>query len=216
MAAGWHKKALLLAALALLAGAATTRLLAGDEDVAVERHYTKTPDAPRGQTQAEADAKSAGCISCHSASDAPSMHDNQAVLLGCADCHGGNAAVKVEASLSKTDPQYAVLRDQAHVLPRYPQNWKYPSSANPKESYTLLNREAPEYVRFVNPSDYRVARESCGACHMDEITAAERSLMSTGAMFFEGASYNNGIVPMKGGFDNVYGDALKGVGIGEA
>jgi hypothetical protein len=33
-------------------------------------------------------------------------------------------------------------------------------------------------------------------------------------MFFEGASYNNGIVPMKGAVDNVYG--LKGVGIGEA
>ena len=216
MAAGWHKKALLLAALALLAGAATTRLLAGDEDVAVERHYTKTPDAPRGQTQEQADAKSAGCISCHSASDAPSMHDNQAVLLGCADCHGGNAAVKVAAGLAKTDPQYAVLRDQAHVLPRYPQNWKYPSSANPKESYTLLNREAPEYVRFVNPSDYRVARESCGACHMDQITASERSLMSTGAMFYEGASYNNGIVPLKGAYDNVLDTVLKGIGIGEA
>ena len=47
MAAGWHKKALLLAALALLAGAATTRLLASDEETPVERHYAKTPDAPR-------------------------------------------------------------------------------------------------------------------------------------------------------------------------
>ena len=61
----------------------------------------------------------------------------------------------------------------------------------------MLNREAPEYVRFVNPSDYRVVRESCGACHIDEIKAAERSLMATGAMFYEGASYNNGIVPLK-------------------
>ena len=42
-----------------------------------------------------------------------------------------------------------------------------PVSANPKQSYTLLNREAPEFVRFVNPSDYRVARESCGACHLE-------------------------------------------------
>ena len=56
MAAVWHKKALLLAALALLVGTAATRLLANDEEVAVERHYTKTPDAPRGQTQAEAPA----------------------------------------------------------------------------------------------------------------------------------------------------------------
>jgi len=216
MAAGWHKKALLLAVMALLAGVATTRLLANDEEVAIERHYAKAPDAPRGQTREEADAKSNGCISCHSASDAPSMHDNQAVLLGCADCHGGDATVKAAANLAKTDPQYASARDRAHVLPRYPESWHYPSSANPKESYTLLNREAPEYVRFVNPSDYRVVRESCGACHMDQITAAERSLMATGAMFYEGASYNNGIVPLKGGYDNVLGEALKGVGIGEA
>ncbi len=216
MAAGWHKKALLLAALALLAGAATNRLLANDQEVAVERHYAKTPDAPRGQSQADADAKSVGCVSCHSASDAPSMHDNQAVLLGCTDCHGGDATVKVAANLTKTDPQYAALRDHAHVLPRYPESWRYPASANPKESYALLNREAPEYVRFVNPSDYRVARESCGACHMDQITASERSLMSTGAMFYEGASYNNGIVPLKGGYENALDTALKGIGIGEA
>ncbi|MET0137139.1 MAG: hypothetical protein ABW192_02005, partial [Sphingobium sp.] len=45
--------------------------------------------------------------------------------------------------------------------------------------------------------DYRVARESCGACHMDMIEANERSLMATGAMLWGGAAYNNGIVPFK-------------------
>ena len=94
MVGGWHKKSLLLVALALLAVGVTGRLLADDEDVAVERTYIKTADAPRGQSQEEADAKSAGCISCHTKSDAPSMHDNVAVVLGCADCHGGDASVK--------------------------------------------------------------------------------------------------------------------------
>ena len=214
MIAGWHKKSLLLVVLALLAAGVTQRLLADDEEVAVERTYVKTPDAPRGQSQEDADAKSAGCISCHTKSDAPSMHDNVAVVLGCADCHGGDAMVKAPEGLAATDPQYATLRDKAHVLPRYPQDWNYPHSANPKESYTLLNKEAPEYVRFVNPSDYRVARQSCGACHLPEIQAAERSLMSTGAMFFEGGAYNNGILPLKGAYKNVYG--LDGVGVGEA
>ena len=88
------------------------------------------------------------------------MHDNQAVLLGCADCHGGDATVKAPAGLGQDRPAICrAARQGAHVLPRYPENWHYPSSANPKESYTLLNREAPEFVRFVNPSDYRVARE---------------------------------------------------------
>src|SRR5579875_3285938 len=146
MVVGWHKKSLLLVLLALLAAGVAGRLLADDEETAIERTYIKTPDAPRGQSQEEADAKSAGCISCHTKSDAPSMHDNVAVVLGCADCHGGDATVKAPDGLAAADPQYAVLRDKAHVLPRYPQDWNYPHSANPKESYTLLNKEAPEYV----------------------------------------------------------------------
>jgi hypothetical protein len=66
---------------------------------------------------------------------------------------------------------------------------------DPPGSYTLT--EAPEYVRFVNPGDYRVAREACGACHLRIIQAAERSLMSTSAMLWGGAAYNNGILPFK-------------------
>ncbi len=41
MVAGWHKKSLLLVALALLAVGVTGRLLADDEEVAVERTYVK-------------------------------------------------------------------------------------------------------------------------------------------------------------------------------
>jgi len=52
-------------------------------------------------------------------------------------------------------------------------------------------------VRFVNPSDYRVAEEACGACHATIIEKAKRSIMATGAMLWGGASYNNGIVPFK-------------------
>ena len=33
--------------------------------------------------------QSKGCISCHLQTDAPSMHKNPAVQIGCADCHGG-------------------------------------------------------------------------------------------------------------------------------
>ncbi len=198
MSPGLTSMAGVTAAMLLLFG--VTRLLAsaGDETPVV-RAYISAPAARQAETQAEADRQSAGCISCHTASDAASMHQTPGVVLGCADCHGGNAAITAPAGLAQADPHYAQLRDQAHVLPRYPIAWNYPSAANPKESYTLLNREAPEYVRFVNPSDYRVAREACGACHMQEIQAAERSLMASGAMFYEGASYNNGILPFKSG-----------------
>jgi hypothetical protein len=191
-ATGW-----IVAALgALLLGAPAT-LQASDEEHPVHRIYAFSPPAPVGQTQEQADAKSAGCVSCHTASDASTMHNSPSVVLGCVDCHGGDAKVTAAANLPKTAPAYARLRDQAHVLPRYPLTWHYPHSANPKQSYTLLNRESPQFIRFVNPSDYRVARDACGACHIELIERAERSLMSTGAMFFGGATYNNGIVAAK-------------------
>jgi hypothetical protein len=189
----------ILGSLALMAAllVGPSHLAAADGEKPVARTYIDAPPAPKGQTSAQADAKSSGCVTCHSASDAWSMHKSDAVVLGCVDCHGGDPNVAAAKTLAKTDPEYVRLRDRAHVLPRYPEAWNFPSAANPKQSYTLLNREAPAYVRFVNPSDYRVARESCGACHMPEIQAAERSLMSTGAMFFGGASYNNGVLPFK-------------------
>ena len=87
-----------------------------------------------GQSQADVDRKNTGCISCHVSTDEPSMHPTRTVRLACVDCHGGNVAVAAPAGMKKTDTQYAVLRDRAHVLPRYPLDWNYPSAANPKES----------------------------------------------------------------------------------
>ncbi len=159
--------------------------------------YPNYPAAPRQQTAEEANAKSAGCLSCHATTDMPSMHSNPAIILGCTDCHGGNAVVALPHGVPKTAPAYRATLDKAHVQPLFPDSWHYPKSANPERSYTLLNRESPEFVRFVNPSDYRVARESCGACHLEEVQATERSLMSTGAMLWGGATYNNGILPFK-------------------
>jgi hypothetical protein len=181
-------------------------LIAAEVEKAVPRDYSlvRAAAAPRTQEWDAADAKSAGCVSCHTASDARTMHTSQAVVLGCTDCHGGNPAIAASDVSDHNAPAYVAARDKAHVLPRYPKSWHWPSSANPKRSYTLLNREAPEFLRFVNPSDYRVVRESCSACHIEVIEAAERSLMATGAMFFGGAAYNNGIVPFK---NYIFGEA---------
>ncbi|NIJ61798.1 multiheme c-type cytochrome [Qipengyuania flava] len=188
---------LLTIALTLLAGAVGLR--AADKEKPVKRDYslvTAAP-APRIQTEAQMAAKSDGCFSCHVRTDQPTMHETPAVRLGCVDCHGGNAEVFGNSELAHDDPAYVAARDAAHVLPKYPESWHWPSSANPKRSYALLNKEDPVFVRFVNPSDYRVARESCGACHIETIEAAERSIMATGAMLWGGASYNNGILPFK-------------------
>src|SRR6266851_2467350 len=157
---------------------------------------TTAPPAPQKQTAEGARRQSAGCMSCHTATDSLSMHTSPGVILGCADCHGGNPGVFV-AGAPRASPEYHGALDAAHVHPRHPEAWNYPSSAKPPRTYTLLNAESPDFIRFMNPSDYRVARDSCGACHMPVIAAAERSLMATTTMFWAAAAYNNGILPFK-------------------
>ena len=195
---------LLFGALLLAFATAWSAGKAAEGEKPVKRIYPTFAPAPVSQTVEEMARKSEGCTSCHVASDAPTMHLSTAVRLGCTDCHGGDAAVVGNPQLPRDDLAYVAARDKAHVLPTYPASWHFPSSANPKQSYALLNREAPEFVRFVNPSDYRVAREACGSCHLPVIEAAERSIMGTGAMLFGGASYNNGIVPYK---NYIFGEA---------
>ncbi|HEV3026219.1 MAG TPA: hypothetical protein VG457_01520, partial [Planctomycetota bacterium] len=82
-----------------------------------------------------------------------------------------------------------------HVQPRFPKEWG--SSANPVRSFTLLNKEDPAFIRFVNPGDLRVALVACGSCHLREVEYVRRSLMTTSAMFWGGATYNNGSFPTK-------------------
>ena len=187
----------LLATTALTSLAFISTAHAAEKAYKVEREYQFHPPAPAFQTQALAEEKSAGCMSCHTDTDSKNMHSNSAVVLGCTDCHGGNANVKIDPGMTrKTDGYFAKMED-AHVLPTYPDAWLYPSSANPEISYTLLNKESPEFIRFMNPSDYRIVEESCGNCHQKEIEASKRSMHATGAMLWGGASYNNGILPFK-------------------
>jgi hypothetical protein len=184
-----------LASLLLLAAA--TPVWAFSFGKEVERKYVTAPPAPISQSDESVNSKSVGCLTCHTQTDAKSMHTTPAVKLGCTDCHGGDAAIRVQQGAARGSKGYMQSQEAAHVLPRFPEAWKYPSSANPERTYTLLNRESPEFVRFINPSDYRVARESCGACHGEIIEASMRSMHSTGAMLWGGAAYNNGILDFK-------------------
>jgi LVIVD repeat len=235
-----------LIAVAMFGVALCGNAYAADGEKPVAREYVRAPDAPKYQTWEQANKKSEGCLSCHSgkvqagetnadgksflAHDQQTMHASKSVVLGCVDCHGGNAAIKHPGGEAYADnhatsgghddahdkgegnahgdghgehhgtsyaPNYQAAMDGAHVLPRYPITWSHTGSANPVRGYTLLNREAPEFTRFVNPSDLRVAEEACGACHQQIVTAAKTSIMATSAMLWGGASYNNGILPYK-------------------
>ncbi|MDK2760108.1 MAG: hypothetical protein KYX64_01965 [Sphingopyxis sp.] len=201
-----RKLLIVLTFLAAALAVGPSPLWAADKEKPVKVEYRFTPPAPREQGDADVAMKSTGCYSCHTRTDQPSMHATPAVKLGCTDCHGGDSvspAAFGKPELGYDSPYNVAAMKVAHPQPTYPASWGG-TSANPVRSYTLLNKEAPEFIRFVNPSDYRVARESCGSCHLEVIEATERSLMSTSAMLWGGAAYNNGIVPYK---NYVFGEA---------
>jgi hypothetical protein len=156
------------------------------------------------QTQSEADTKSVGCISCHSQTDEPTMHATGTVRLGCTDCHGGNADVRIGAGVTAKSTEYDQVKLQAHPQPRDRELQN--RSANPERAYTQWLKESPEYVRFVNPGDLRVAAETCGTsgCHTSEVRNVSTSMMTTGGMLWGAALYNNGGYPHK---DTQFGES---------
>jgi hypothetical protein len=147
------------------------------------------PSPLSSQSQEDADRKSAGCISCHTESDAKTMHTSASVRLGCTDCHGGDAAVK------GSGPKDEEAKRRAHVHPGDRDVWK--TAANPERSYTALLKEHLDYVRFVNPGDLRAAPTACGPCHKSEVLNVSKSMMTHSGMLYGAALYNNGVLPGK-------------------
>ncbi len=151
----------------------------------------------RGQSQEEAMAKSAGCVSCHTATDEPTMHPSKGVHLGCTDCHGGNNSVVVTASVSPSSPEYHAAKAKAHVRPR--DSFFKNQTTLPEGAYTKWLKESPEFVKFINPGDLRVARETCGTtgCHPSETRAVSTNMMTHSGFLWGAALYNNGGIPFK-------------------
>ncbi|MBI3695146.1 MAG: hypothetical protein HY238_09960 [Acidobacteria bacterium] len=136
--------------------------------------------------------KSEGCVSAKCHVGIEPMHASPAVRLGCTDCHGGNAATTEKKA--------------AHVEPRHGR----PGA----RSYTQLNRESPEYVRFLNPGDLRIADQTCGTsgCHDAVVYKVRHSLMTHGGFLWAAALYNNGAFPLK---DAVFGESYNSKGVAQ-
>src|SRR5450759_1002691 len=164
----------------LVAQELTTSGYGPPTSVPVERStIARTALPPRNwidQTQAQADAKSVGCLQCHHGVE-PMHKAEQNVVLGCTDCHGGN-------------PARGLTKEQAHILPKNKEFWK--ASAKPPNSNAWLNHESPEFIRFLNPGDLRVAKQACGLCHGEIVRDVDHSMMNHGAMLWGAALYNNG------------------------
>src|SRR5438477_7213498 len=151
----------------------------------------------RGQSYEEAQRKSAGCVSCHSPMDEPTMHPSKTVQLGCTDCHGGNALASIAAGMSPTSAEYLIAKQKAHVQPR--DSAFRNRGAMPQEVFAKWLNESAEYVKFVNPGDLRVAAEICGSagCHANETRAVSTSMMTHTGFLWGAALYNNGAIPGK-------------------
>jgi hypothetical protein len=159
------------------------------------------------QTHAEADAKSAACMVCHHGIE--DMHGSSSVVLGCADCHGGNASAALQKQFSGFGHDktiYDAFKTASHVAPLNKEFWT--TSANPANSTVLLNHESPQFIQFVNPGDLRVAEKACGLCHGaeaakmgapdgDMVEQNTHSMMNHGAMLWAAAAYNNGAFFLK-------------------
>ncbi|MGC2231932.1 MAG: hypothetical protein WBA09_10535, partial [Candidatus Acidiferrum sp.] len=93
------------------------------------------------------------------------MHPTKTVFLGCTDCHGGNSSISITTGMMPNSPEYNSAKEKAHVQPHDPAFKD--RSALPELTYTKWLEESPEFVKFVNPGDLRVAPETCGeaGCH---------------------------------------------------
>ncbi|NNC99265.1 MAG: hypothetical protein HKN85_03695, partial [Gammaproteobacteria bacterium] len=87
------RRASLISILAVTLALGISQLFGAGGETPLEISYPVYPPAPASQTQNQADAKSSGCVSCHVSTDQHTMHSNPAVVLGCTDCHGGDAMI---------------------------------------------------------------------------------------------------------------------------
>jgi hypothetical protein len=160
--------------------------------------FAQDPQGPvRGESQEEAQSRSTGCMTCHTATDEATMHPSKGVHLGCTDCHGGNNSIAVAPGTSPTSAVYQAAKEKAHVQPR--DAFFKNRTAMPERAYTHWLKESPEYVRFVNPGDLRVAPETCGTagCHPIETRAVSTNMMTHTGFLWGAALYNNGGIPYK-------------------
>ncbi|MBP9663404.1 MAG: hypothetical protein KBD94_02195 [Pyrinomonadaceae bacterium] len=209
------KLVIMLAFLCFLAAALwrneTHATLADDPPAAPQQQPAVPASLPQQEAQLE------GCVKCHNNIEPMHRYNNRgdvfdkvdaegkdAMGLTCTSCHGGNPA----ATTSK----------DAHVQPRYPKAWGCKdngecSSRNPERTNTLLAKESREFVRFINPGDFRVVSQSCGECHSDENHAASRSMMAHGAMLWGAALYNNSGYHLK---DVQFGESYSEDGVSQS
>lgn len=124
------------------------------------------------------------CNVCHQPLDAAGHaagleNAHPAYPLSCVDCHGGNPRIcDGEVRGGQCSTGWVYDQDRAHVSPgdSPPYIRNLPAAA--------LDKVDPDYLRFINPGDYRVAPKTCGggdfegSCHAEAVEVTLRSTMA--------------------------------------
>ncbi len=160
------------------------RLTDGD-DVVVERVVrvvltsSTLGDLPEPDRE-DIPAGEVGCVGCHrpltmSGERFGIEEAHPWEPLTCTECHGGNAS--------------ASTRLAAHVSPGDGPAYLKRLTSDEIDAVT------PEYLRFVNPGDLRVAPQACGAagCHPAHVASVPKSVMSTYAAHYTLPRYLAGV-----------------------
>lgn len=135
-----------------------------------------------GPVHAQGQPSSASCINCHRGIEMPHGESPpDALENNCVNCHGGNGN--------------ASTKEEAHVHAYDREEWE--SSRLPMHSYAKWNAETPAFVRFRNPGDLRIARQSCGQCHGQYVRNVVKNIMAHDALVPESGMYANGVSNLK-------------------
>jgi hypothetical protein len=135
------------------------------------------PDSGWDPAQGEA------CLSCHNGIEQahPAFGPGE-----CTACHGGDGTrTDIERAHVQPPDDYAEIRGTG--LPAAPVG--YLKDMPPD----MLDRIDPAYLRFINPGDIRVAAETCGLCHPDQVAGVRNSVMTTNAGHYMPTLYYAGI-----------------------
>ena len=182
---------------AALAAESTLRAQLPQSHLQPQSQQQATRAVIAGELQSEVEQKNIGCLTCHIRTDEPTMHATGTVHLACIDCHGGDSSVQVAPGTAPASAEYIQAKNRAHPKSSSPDFAR--SSANPMRANASWLRENYDYVRFINPGDLRVAPQTCGqsGCHAAEVLKVQTSMMTTGALLWGAALYNNGAYPDK-------------------
>lgn len=199
----------------------------GPDGAAIPAHHTLAPGVASDQGRVSGASVSTNallggtCINCHVG--ITPAHTKAA--LKCVDCHGGNDKVETGNNPNIRDKN---LISQAHVRPKDSRFfWKngvddafagapgkgttefdaFNNNLDPIDNNNLVGTHVDQeynrdlnYVRFLNPSDYRVAQVGCGSaspagsstgCHGPIVDTARKSIMATNKGQFATATYAN-------------------------